>query len=81
MEQFANRTIGLDEPLAWQHMDALVTMDYLKKEHERSVKGVITPDCRERCNGCFGAENARYCSMHCPGSKFNKKPEETEERS
>ncbi|MBQ7060313.1 MAG: TIGR03960 family B12-binding radical SAM protein [Clostridia bacterium] len=81
VEQFANRTIGLDEPLAWQHMDALVTMDYLKKEHERSVKGVITPDCRERCNGCFGAENARYCSMHCPGSKFNKKPEEAEERS
>ena len=76
IEQFANRRIGLDEPLAWAHMDALVTMDYLKREYNKAHEGAVTGDCREKCNGCFGAKIAGYCDMHCPGSKFNKAEEQ-----
>lgn len=79
IEQFANRRIGIDEPLAWQHMDALVTIDYLKKEHARSMEGAVTPDCREKCNGCFGEKCGSYCEMHAPGSKFNQRKEAGEE--
>ena len=79
IEQFANRRIGIDEPLAWEHMDALVTMDYLKREHARSREGAVTPDCREKCNGCFGEKCGSYCEMHAPGSKFNHRKEAGEE--
>lgn len=61
VEQFANRKIGLDEPLAWGHMDAVVSMDYLKREHERACAALITHDCRKGCNGCFGARSAQIC--------------------
>ena len=76
IEQFANRRIGLDEPLAWQHMDALVTMDYLKREHRRAMEAKVTGDCREKCNGCFGQKCAQYCDMHKPGSRFGAAEED-----
>ena len=61
VEQFANRRIGLDEPLAWQHMDAIVSQDYLKREYEKAYAAVVTKDCRRGCNGCFGARCAEFC--------------------
>ena len=44
VEQFGNRRIGIDEPLAWQHMDSVVGMDYLKREYLRSREGIVTGD-------------------------------------
>ncbi|MBO6061953.1 MAG: B12-binding domain-containing radical SAM protein, partial [Clostridia bacterium] len=61
VEQFANRRIGLEEPLPWGHMDAVVTHEYLKREHERAYEAVVTPDCRRGCNGCFGKRCAEFC--------------------
>ena len=58
---FANRCIDVSAPLAWEHMDAVVSMGYLKKEHERAYEGVVTKDCRKGCNGCFGARCAEFC--------------------
>lgn len=69
VDMFANRVISLDEPLAWAHMDALVTQEYLKKEHERAFEGIVTPDCREKCNGCFGKKCATHCEMHKAGEE------------
>ncbi len=60
-EQFANRRIGLDEPLPWERMDALVTDRYLKREHERAYAAAVTHDCRKGCNGCFGARSQDIC--------------------
>lgn len=61
VEQYANRAIAEDEPLAWQHMDAVVTMDYLKKEHKRAYEAIVTRDCRKGCNGCFGQRCGDLC--------------------
>ncbi|MCR5809696.1 MAG: TIGR03960 family B12-binding radical SAM protein [Clostridiales bacterium] len=61
VEQFANRRIGIDEPLAWNRMDALVSPDYLVKEHEKAYEAVTTRDCRKGCNGCFGARCREIC--------------------
>ena len=63
-EQYANRQIGIDEPLPWQIMDALVSIDYLKKEYAKSKQGLITKDCRLGCNGCFGKHCREYCNMY-----------------
>ena len=63
-EGYAHRRIGLDEPLAWQHMDALVTQSYFKRQHELAEQGIVTKDCRNGCNGCFGEHCKDYCDMH-----------------
>ncbi len=63
-EQFSNRKIDIDKPLAWQHMDSLVSLEYLKREYLRSREGVVTRDCRKGCNGCFGVHCKEYCKMH-----------------
>lgn len=62
VEQFANRRIDVSEPLAWEHMDAIVSHDYLKREHECAYAGVVTRDCRKGCNGCFGSRCVEFCS-------------------
>ena len=61
VEKYANRRIGLDEPLAWERMDALVTMDYLAREHGKAYSAVVTRDCRKGCNGCFGERSSCIC--------------------
>ena len=63
MEDYARRAYALDEPLAWDGVDMLVTKRYLQKEYERALSGETTPDCRTRCNGCFGSEHADDCSL------------------
>ncbi|MCR5610245.1 MAG: TIGR03960 family B12-binding radical SAM protein [Clostridiales bacterium] len=61
VEQFANRRIGKDEPLAWSHMDSLVDPAYFIREHEKAYAAVTTRDCRKGCNGCFGARSLSVC--------------------
>jgi radical SAM family uncharacterized protein len=50
---YAHRERSLDELLPWSHIDAGVSIDFLKREYQRSLKGETTPDCREQaCNAC-----------------------------
>lgn len=42
----------IDLPLPWDHIDALVSKEYLIKERDRAYCGETTPDCREVCNSC-----------------------------
>ncbi|MDO4573197.1 MAG: TIGR03960 family B12-binding radical SAM protein [Clostridia bacterium] len=60
---FAGRVYALDEPLPWDGLDMLVTKRYLQKEYARAMAGETTPDCRTRCNGCFGKDHADACSL------------------
>ena len=62
-QEYAQREYALSEPLPWDFVDMLVTKNYLKREYERALVGDITPDCRERCNGCFGARYDTDCRM------------------
>lgn len=61
VEQYANRTIEVGSPLAWEHMDAVVSQKYLALEHERAYSASVTRDCRKGCNGCFGARCREFC--------------------
>lgn len=60
---YAERAYALDEPLPWDGLDMLVTKQYLQKEYTRAMAGETTPDCRTRCNGCFGKEHADDCRL------------------
>ena len=49
------RKRSFDEVLPWSHIDVGVTSDYLKKECEFAYKGIVTPNCREKCTNCGAA--------------------------
>ncbi len=50
---YANRERLLDEVLPWQHIDAGVTLSFLKSEYENMRQERVTPDCRyAECNAC-----------------------------
>ena len=49
---YANRERDFDEVLPWDFIDIGVKKAYLKREYEKSMKALTTPDCRNKCNGC-----------------------------
>ena len=49
---YANRLRDFDEVLPWDFIDIGVKKAYLKREYEKSMKALTTPDCRRKCNGC-----------------------------
>ncbi len=52
-EFYASRERSLDEILPWAHISSGVTMDFLKREYQRSFEAKETGDCRtEACNVC-----------------------------
>ncbi|MDQ0507666.1 radical SAM family uncharacterized protein [Peptoniphilus ivorii] len=56
---YANRTRAFDEILPWDFIDIGVSKAYLKKEYQKAMEGITTPDCRGACNGC----GIRNCEM------------------
>ena len=49
---YAHRERGLDEVLPWDHINAYISKNFLKREYEKSLRAETTRDCREGCNGC-----------------------------
>jgi len=51
-EFYANRTMGFDEILPWDHIDCGVTKEFLIREAKAAIAERTTPDCRTRCSAC-----------------------------
>ena len=49
---YANRQRQKDELMPWDVISCGVESSFLWREYERSMAGVVTPDCRTRCSGC-----------------------------
>ncbi|HUT83091.1 MAG TPA: TIGR03936 family radical SAM-associated protein, partial [Thermodesulfobacteriota bacterium] len=51
---YTSRPRSLEENLPWSHLDPQIDRDFLKRERERAMKAVLTPDCRSAgsCQGC-----------------------------
>lgn len=49
---YVNRTRGYDEVMPWNHIDFLVSRDFLIRENKRAHEEKPTANCRERCAGC-----------------------------
>lgn len=50
--KFYRRERNYDEILPWDKIDIGVTKEFLMRENENAKKGVVTPNCREKCSGC-----------------------------
>lgn len=59
---YTTRERDIDEILPWDFLSCGVSKDFLKREWQRAKEGVVTPNCREQCNGCgaFGL-GGFYC--------------------
>ena len=43
-----------EEIFPWDHIDVGVTKQFLLREWNEAKKGIVTPNCREKCSGCEG---------------------------
>ena len=58
-DMYNHREWNEDEILPWDIIDNGVSKNYLKRELNKAINGIITKDCRLGCNYC-GIEN---CEM------------------
>lgn len=49
------RERSAEEIFPWDFIDIGVTKRFLRKEWERAMEGIITPNCRQTCSGCGAA--------------------------
>jgi len=52
LDFYTMRERSLEETLPWDFIDIGVTKDYLKREWEQALSGILTKNCREGCTGC-----------------------------
>ena len=52
---YAHRERPKDEILPWDFIDIGVSREYLYKEYENALKEIVTPNCKDNCNGCGAA--------------------------
>ena len=53
MEFYASRKRSYDEVLPWEHLDYLVSKDFLIREHSKAVnQQIVTKNCRLQCSSC-----------------------------
>ncbi len=52
LERYSQRKIPLDEVLAWDRINIMVSKDFLKREYQKALEGKVTQNCRTQCAGC-----------------------------
>ncbi len=52
MDFYTKRQRAADEIFPWDFIDCGVTKEFLLREWMRAKEGAVTPNCRERCQGC-----------------------------
>ncbi|MCR5451141.1 MAG: TIGR03960 family B12-binding radical SAM protein [Lachnospiraceae bacterium] len=49
---YTMRERDIKEILPWDFIDVGIKRSFLEKEWENAAKGIVTPNCREKCSGC-----------------------------
>lgn len=49
---YTSRERNEDEVFPWDFIDAGVSKAFLLREYKRALSGIVTPNCRQMCNGC-----------------------------
>ena len=52
MDFYARRAMDCGETAPWDHLDYMVSKEFLIREREKAYKGITTKNCREGCSGC-----------------------------
>lgn len=60
---YAFRERKLDEILPWDYLDVGVSKEFLAREWKNAQAGVVSPNCKDQCNGCGIAFMG---GMYCP---------------
>ncbi len=53
---YTTRPRDLDEIFPWDFLDCGVSKEFLKREWLNSMEEKVTPNCKDRCNGCGAAK-------------------------
>jgi len=53
---YTTRERELDEIFPWDILNCGVNKEFLKREWLRSKEGIVTPNCKQNCNGCGAAK-------------------------
>ena len=56
MDFYTLRERDTEEILPWDFIDVGVSKAFLKREWERALQGIVTPNCRQQCSGCGAAK-------------------------
>ncbi len=66
---YTERERSEDEAFPWDFIDCGVTKAFLLREWRRAMSGEVTPNCRDKCNGCgAGRFNCGICLTHTNAS-------------
>ena len=49
---YTTRERSLDELFPWDFIDCGVTKEFLKREWKKALNGIVSPNCRQQCQGC-----------------------------
>lgn len=52
IEFYTRRERSLDEIFPWDFIDVGVTKEFLKREWNKAMNETVSPNCREKCQGC-----------------------------
>lgn len=62
-DEYRARLREKEEPFPFDHIDMLVTKEYLWKQYQQALDAKVTKDCRLGCNACFDASDFKqYCA-------------------
>ena len=50
---YTTRERSLDEIFPWDFLDCGVSKEFLKREWLRAQEGIVTPNCKQQCQGCL----------------------------
>ncbi len=53
---YTTRERSLDEIFPWDFLDCGVSKEFLKREWIRAQEGIVTPNCKQQCQGCGAAK-------------------------
>ena len=53
---YTTRKRELEEIFPWDFLDCGVSKEFLKREWLRAQEGVVTPNCKQQCQGCGAAQ-------------------------
>ncbi len=62
IEDYANKEYSLDTVFSWDNIMHGVSKEFLKREYEKSIKGITTPKCSLKCSAC-GITNIAKCKF------------------
>ncbi len=60
---YTSRARSYEEVMPWDHLDYMITKDYLIGEHKLAVESKTTPNCKQSCSDCGAGAEIGGCTL------------------